>query len=539
MRRYRLGVRSAWLGALLLMTPAAKPPAGLLAASALGAALVLLPIGLTALRAGEVGGAQIGELLFRPLVGTLLINTASLVAVAVVLSAVLGTTIAWFVERTELPGRRIWAVLAAVPLAIPSFTTSYAWVSISPDLQDFTGAVLVVTCSYYPLVYLPVAAALRGMDPALEETARALRCGPVACFFRIVLPQLKPALLGGMLLVTLNVLTEFGAFALLRFRTFTTEIYIQFRASFDGPAGSLLAGVLILLCLLCLLAELRVRGSARYGRIGPGTRRASAPLDLGRARWPVFAFFVGVNVVTIGVPLGTVLFWLTQPGAAAITPAEVSPALLTQATLASIFYGLGGAAVATLLALPIGFLATRYRGRTVTLIERTSYLTQGLPGIVIALALVFLTVHYLHIFYQSAFLMILAYGIQFLCLAVVGVRAAFSQSQPRLEEAARSLGLGPVAVAWRIMLPLAGPGLGAAAAMVFVSVTTELTATLLLAPIGTQTLATQIWADTSTLAFAAAAPYTALMMTISLLATWLLARRFGQSRVRLATSSLA
>ena len=245
-----------------------------------------------------------------------------------------------------------------------------------------------------------------------------------------------------------------------------------------------------------------------------------------------------MTLVTVGVPLGTVLFWLSQPGAASITPAEVSPALLTQATLASIGYGLGGAAVATLLALPIGFLATRYRSRTTTLIERTSYLTQGLPGIVIALALVFLTIHYLHILYQSALLMILAYGIQFLCLAVVGVRAAFAQAQPRLEEAARSLGLGPVAVAWRVMLPLAGPGLGAAAAMVFVSVTTELTATLLLAPIGTQTLATQIWADTSTLAFAAAAPYTALMMTISLLATWLLARQFGQSRVRPATSNL-
>jgi iron(III) transport system permease protein len=521
------------------MTQAARPSKGLLAASAIGAALVLLPIGLTALRAAEVGGAQAARLLFRPLVGELLINTASLVAVSVVLAAVLGTAIAWFVERTRLPGQRFWAVLAAVPLAIPSFTTSYAWVSISPGLQDFVGAVLVVTCSYYPLVYLPVAAALRGMDPALEETARALRCGPIASFFRVVLPQLKPALLGGMLLVTLNVLTEFGAFALLRFRTFTTEIYIQFRATFDGPAGSLLAGVLILLCLVCLLAELRVRGRARYGRIGPGTRRAFTPYELGRARIPVLGFFVLVSVVTVGVPLGTVLYWLTQPGAASITPAEVSPALLTQATLASIGYGLGGAAVATLLALPIGFLATRYRGRTVTLIERTSYLTQGLPGIVIALALVYLTVHYVHALYQSALLMILAYGIQFLCLAVVGVRAAFSQAQPGLEETARSLGLGPIAVAWRVMLPLAGPGLGAAAAMVFVSVVTELTATLLLAPIGTQTLATQIWADTSTLAFAAAAPYTALMMTISLLATWLLARRFGQSRVRLATSSLA
>lgn len=521
------------------MVPGARPSAGLLAASCLGAVLVLLPFGLTLLRAAEVGWERAVYLLWRPLVGALLFNTVSLAVVAMVLAAILGTAIAWFVERTRLPGRRFWAVLAAVPLAIPSFTTSYAWVSISPDLQDFAGAVLVVTCSYYPLVYLPVAAGLRSMDPALEESARALGCNPFMGFFRVVLPQLRPALLGGMLLVTLNVLTEFGAFALLRFRTFTTEIYVHYRASFDGAASSLLAGVLILICLLCLLAELRIRGRARYGRIGAGARRAFTPYELGRARWLVVGVFVLVALVTVGVPLGTVLYWLTQPGAAAVTPAEVSPALLTRATLNSIGYGLGGAAVATALALPIGFLASRYRGRMVTLIERTSYLTQGLPGIVIALALVFLTVHYLRPLYQSAALMILAYGIQFLCLAVVGVRAAFAQSQPGLEEAARSLGLGRIAIAWRVMLPLAGPGLGAAAAMVFVSVTTELTATLLLAPIGTKTLATQIWADTSTLAFAAAAPYTALMMTISLLATWVLARRFGQSRIRLGTSSLA
>ena len=85
------------------------------------------------------------------------------------------------------------------PLAVPPFISSYAWVSLSPDLQDFLGAWLVVTCSYYPLVYLPVAAALRGMDPTLEETGRSLGRGAWACFFRIVLPQLRPALLGGML----------------------------------------------------------------------------------------------------------------------------------------------------------------------------------------------------------------------------------------------------------------------------------------------------------------------------------------------------
>jgi iron(III) transport system permease protein len=508
-----------------------RAPAGLVAVSALSVLLVLVPLGLTLYRATGVGAERIAFLLFRPLVGELLVNTLSLIAVSTLTAAVIGTAVAWFVERTNLPGRRFWAVLAAVPLAIPSFITSYAWVSLSPDLQDFSGAVLVVTCSYYPLLYLPVAAALRGMDPALEETARALGCGPFACFFRVVLPQLRPALLGGMLLVALNVLTEFGAFALLRFRTFTTEIYVEYRATFNGEAASLLACVLILLCLVCLVAELKVRGQARYARIGLGARRAAVMRDLGQARWPVFAGFVLLAVVTFGVPVGMTLYWLTQPGVAAVTPAEVSPELLTEATLASVGFGLGGAALATLMALPIGFLATRYRGNLIMLIERGSYMSQGVPGIVVALALVFITVHYLHPLYQSAGLLIIAYALQFLSLAVVGVRAALAHSQPNLEQTARSLGLNWLGVTWRVILPLAGPGLGAAAAMVFVAVLTELTATLLLAPIGTQTLATQIWADTSTLAFAAAAPYTALMMSLSLFSTWLLARRFGRSKI--------
>ncbi|GBQ32661.1 ABC transporter permease [Acidocella aminolytica] len=509
----------------------ARPPLLLLGAAAVGAFLVLLPIGLTILRATEVSGGQAAHFLLRPLVGTLLLNTVCLTAVSSALAIVVGTGAAWFVERTRLPGRQAWAVLLAVPLAIPSFITSYAWISISPALEGFAGAVLVVTCAYYPLLYLPVAASLRNLDPALEDSARALGCGPVVCFVRVVLPQLHPALLGGTLLVALNVLTEFGAFALLRFRTFTTEIYIEYRASFDGATGSLLASILIVLCLFCLMAELRIRGSARYGRIGRGVRRPASLHELGQIKWVVVALLAALVVVTTGMPLITTLYWMTQHGAAAITPAEVSPALLTAATLSSLGYGLGGTLIAMVLAIPIGFLATRYRGRTVTLVERTSYLTQGMPGIVIALAMVFLTVHYLHPLYQSSALLILVYGIQFLSLAVVGVRAALAHAQLGLEEAARSLGLNVFQVAYRVMLPLAGPGLGAAAAMVFIAVVTELTATLLLAPIGTQTLATQVWADTSTLAFAAAAPYAAIMMALSLTASWLLARQFGQSRV--------
>jgi iron(III) transport system permease protein len=507
-----------------------RPPVPLLAASAIAALLVLLPLAYTALQAAQVEPGLAIALLVRPLVGELLANTIGLVLAATAAAAIVGTGCAWLIERTAVPGRRCWAVLVAVPLAIPPFISSYAWVSISPDLQDFAGAWLVVTCSYYPLVYLPVAAALRGMDPVLEEVGQSLGQGRVACFFRIVLPQLRPALLGGMLLVALNVLVEFGAFTLLRFRTFTTELYAEYRTGFNGPEASLLAVVLLLLCLICLFAELRVRGSAQYARIGRGTRRSAAPHALGRLAAPVVGGLLVLTTVTLGVPLGMILYWLTQHGSAAISPAEVSASLLFDATAASLSLGLGGAVATVIVALPLGFLATRYHGRLITLLERTAYLAQGVPGIVVALALISLTIRTLHPLYQSATLLITAYVIVFLPLALVSVRAALIQVQPALEEIGRSLGLGWAAVAWRIVLPLAGPGLGAAAALVFVAVITELTATLLLAPIGTQTLATQVWADTSTLAFAAAAPYAALMTALSLLSTWLLARRFAATR---------
>src|SRR5471032_2069458 len=164
---------------------------------------------------------------------------------------------------------------------MPAFITSYAWVSLSLDLQDFAGALLVISTAYFPLVYLPVAAALRGMDPALEESARSLGCGRVGVFVRVVLPQLRPALLGGMLLVALGVLSEFGAFTLLRFRTFTTQIYAEYRTSFDGGGASLLACLLIVICLIVLAFEFRVRGAARYARLDRGTRRAALHYRLG------------------------------------------------------------------------------------------------------------------------------------------------------------------------------------------------------------------------------------------------------------------
>jgi iron(III) transport system permease protein len=493
------------------------------------ALLVLLPLVLTLVQAAGYGSEAAIDLLLRPIVGALLLNTLLIVAAATLAAAVIGTAAAWFVERTHLPGRRAWALLAVVPLAIPPFITSYAWLSLAPELPPFAGALLVVATAYYPLIYLPVSAALRGLDPALEETARALGLGPRAIFFRVVLPQIKPGLLGGMLLVALNVMSEFGAFQLLRFHTFTTEIYAEYRASFDSSGGALLASLLMLLCLLCLMLETRVRGRARYDRIDRGVRRIPPRYALGLGRWPVLAAFGLLLTATLLLPLGTIGYWLLQHSNAAVTPVEFSLPQLLDATGASLGLGLGGAALATVLALPLGYLLARYPGWPAMLLERIAYFGQGVPGIVIALAVIAFAVRWLQPLYQSLTLLLLTYAILFLPLALVGVRTALIQVEQRLDETARSLGLSSLQSARRVLLPLAGPGVGAAAAMVFITIATELTTTLLLAPIGTQTLATEVWADTSTLAFAAAAPYAAVLAAISIGATWLLMALFGKS----------
>lgn len=509
----------------------ARPPLGLLLAAAAAALLALTPLATTLLQAAHVGIDHATAVLFRPLVGRLLFNTLTLVAASTLCAGAIGTAAAYLLERTAVPGKRIWSVMVVAPLAVPAFIASYAWVSLSPALQDFGGALLVVTASYYPLVYLPVVATLKNMDPALEETARSLGCGPWGCFARSVLPQLRPALLGGMLLVALNVLVEFGAFSLLRFRTFTTEIYAEYRTGFNGPEASLLAVVLLVLCFAFLILEIRLRGGARYARVGAGTRRRAKPHELGLALWPALFGLSALVIATLGVPLGMIVFWLMQHAAAATSPIAVSVDLVMRSAAASLEFGAAAAALTLALALPLGFLAARYRGWRITVIERAAYLAQGTPAIVVALALVSLTVHSLRPLYQSATALIVAYSILFLPLALVSVRAVMMQTQVALEEAGRSLGLGWIGVALRVTLPLAGPELGAAAALVFISVVTELTATLLLAPIGTQTLATEVWADTSTLAFAAAAPYAALMVAISIASTWALAHRFGASAV--------
>ncbi len=483
------------------------------------AALVLVPLGYVVVYSVGVGPSQAWDLLVRPRIGMLLWNTVGLTVVCIGASAALGTALAVLIERTTLGFRALLHVLLVAPLAVPAFVNSYAWVSLA-EIHGFWAGALVITLSYYPLVYLPVLAVLRGLDPALEETAWSLGHGRSRTFFTVVLPQLVPGLVGGCLLVGLHVLAEFGALQLLRVPTFTTAIYDQYGSTFNGSAATMMAGVLVLLCLFLLLADLKIRGQRRFAGVGHGARRPSSRIQLRSSRLPLGLAVIAVVVLALGVPVYALVHWFIVGSSAELPLAEIG-----RAAVSTVGLGVLGAGAATVAALPVAWLTVRHRGRFTTLVERSTYLGNALPGIVVALALVIVSLNLVPGLYQTALLLVLAYVILFLPRAVVTLRAGLEQAPPLLDEVAESLGLGPVARFRRVVLPLITPSMGAGAALVFLAISTELTATLMLSPIGTRTLATEFWAASADLRYGAAAPYALLLVLISMPATLLLVRQ--------------
>lgn len=483
-------------------------------------AATCIPLGYVAWATVSVGWTRAYELVVRPRVGELLVNTVALVVITVPLCVVIGVGAAWLVERTDLPGRTLWRPLFVAPLAVPAFVNSYAWVGVIPSLHGLTAGVLVTTLSYFPFMYLPVAATLRRLDPAVEESARALGSGSAGVFLRVTLPQLRLAILGGSLLVGLHLLAEFGAFAMLRFDTFTVAIFQQFQATFDGAAGSMLAGVLVLLCLALLVGEAAARGNARFARIGSGAPRASAPIHLRHSVIPATLALTALAVLSIGVPVGTILRWLWLGGADVWIVDDILSAVGQTVGLAS-----AAAVVTTVLAFPVAWVAVRSTGVLARVVEGANYVTSSLPGIVTALALVTFAIHIVEPLYQSLALIVFAYVLLFMPRALVNVRAGLAQVPPSLEEAARSLGSSPTATFFRVTLRLTAPAAAAGASLVFVAVATELTATLLLAPTGTRTLAMMFWSFSSELDYAAAAPYALVLVVLAIPVTLLLYRQ--------------
>ncbi len=488
------------------------------------ALVLLLPEFFLLLQASDSGWSQVSRVLFRPLSAELLRNTVELTALVAVATAVIGTAAAWLVVRTALPLRRLCGALVVLPISIPDFIMGYAWHSLSPGFIGLPAAAVVMTLDLYPLVYLPVAAALRRTDPALEESARALGLGPWATFRRVIFPQIRFGLLGGMLVVSLSLLAEFGAFEIVDFRTFTTEIFAELNV--DQPAASALALLLVALGLVVLLSEAASSGGGRASRSGPQAARPPGRARLGWWTVPALGGLGLLVTASLGVPVGTLVYWLTQSQATTL-PASTT---LLSAAGATARYSVSAAVLATVAALPVALLAGQRRGRLARVIEGSTFLIQSVPGVVIGLSLVFFAIRYAFPLYQSSSLLVVAYALLFFPLALVSLRASTAQATPRLAEMGRSLGCHPVMAFIRVTLPLILPGVAAALALVFLSSVTELTATLILVPTGVQTLATQFWAYQTNTAYGAAAPYAVAILVLAALPNLLVAAWFARRR---------
>ena len=489
--------------------------------------LSLLPLAYVGLKAWQAGWAEALHLLWRPYVFGLLRNTLALMIGVTLACAVIGLSLAWLLERSSLPGRRLWGVILCLPFAVPAFVSSFTWVSLSAHFEGLGGAILVMTLSKYPLIFLPVAATLRNLDPSLEESARTLGQNRWGVFFKVTLPLLWPSLLAGSLLIALHMLVEFGALSIIGLQTFTTAIYQQFELEFSNANAAMLSAVLLMLCLALLWLELRVRGKGRHVRTGQGAARRAEQVHLGPWALAGQLYCLLLAIVGSGIPLGMLAYWLAVGSSAAFPMAAIGEALLSSLALS-----LGGAAVCLVLAVPVGLLVVRHKGQLAIWAERLPYLLHALPGLVIALTLVYFALHYVPAMYQTTGLLLLAYALLFLPLAQAPVRNALNKAAPQLEEAARTLGATPFTAFCRVTLPIIFPAMAAAFALVFLDGMKELTATLVLAPTGMTTLATEVWSHTSNMEFAAAAPYAALLILISGVPVYLLTTRMYLSHTR-------
>ncbi len=516
-RRVRRASPTLWILALLAVAPSAVP-LGLLAWSA-------ITEGPTA------GGFSLGRL------AELLGSTTLLVVAVTATTTVLGVTTAWITTRTNLPGRRIWGTLVILPVVIPSYVGALALLGASgndgaisllstslglpalPPFRGFWAAWAALTLWNYPFVHLLVIPVLRRMDPALEEAARGLGASRRTTFRTIVMPQLRPSLAAASLLVSLYTLSDFGAVSLLGYETFTRAIYTQFRGRLDVAPALFLSALLMLVALVLVVIQRRVRGRLSYHSDKPKRPARVVTLSYPQrlAAWAV----LGTTVSTALLLPACVLTWWAVRGLILGIDLGSVVAETLRAGLASSL----AAIVTVLAAVPVAILTVRHRSKLAAGLESMTWATYSLPHLAVGLGFLVFSLRFVPIAYQTLTLLVIAYAAVFLPQALGAAQAALRQVGTHLEEASRTLGHSPASTFRRIVLPLIAPGLMAGGALVFLTTMKELPTTLMLRPTGFETLAVRIWSSASEGLYTRASVAALVLLAVSALPLYLLVTR--------------
>jgi iron(III) transport system permease protein len=494
------------------------------------AALILLPLGYVTSQALSADPA-IWNRLWTTRIPELLGNTVRLAASVACLTLILGVSTAWLVTRVEFPARRLWEGALVLPLAMPTYVLAYIYSYIlgfggpverlwqmvagpgahifSP--HSFLGATLVMTLDTFPFVYLLSRSALLNMNVSFEEVSRASGISRMKTLWLVTLPLMRPSIAAGVALVILYVVSDFGAVSLLRYQTLTYAVFQQMTGRSDNSAASILSLLLVGFALMFLITERWFRHRSRFYQT-TGRYRTPARHRYGWLGTSLVTMYLVLVVgASFGLPASLLVLWSISPEA--------------QATIDSRFYGFlwnsgflaaCAASAGVLLGFPLAYMASRRPTWLNLGCLHAAYAGYVLPGPVAALAVLVLCLHLTPFIYGSVLVLIVAYIIHFLPAGLQSLEPALQQITPNLEEVARTLGLGARESWQRVTLPLMRSGFIVAWVLIFLQTMKELPATLLLRPVGFDTLAIRVWMEASEEYYQLAAPSALLIVLLGL-----------------------
>lgn len=467
--------------------------------------------------------------------------------------SLIGTGLALLVTLFEFPGRRFFAWALLLPLSMPAYVLAtvfvgsldYAGAAATwlrgigirlPELRNGLGATLVLVAALYPYVYLVVRSSLASQGARLLEVARSLGLTPTQAVFRVALPLALPAVAGGTVLAAMETLSDFGAVAAFNYDTFTTAIYKAWFALFSISAALQLAGILLMLVLGLLLLQVSLTGTRRYTQSGPPPARIHLH---GLAASAAGLSCLFVVLLAFGLPAMQLLAWSARH----LADADLR---LAQAGFDSVILGLMAAALTLLVATLLGYAARRAPTPLVRGASRVATLGYALPGALLAVGLfvplagfaawISRTTGWNFALQGSLVLMLLAYGVRFTAVAHAPIVAGLGRIRASLDESARLLGVTGLAQLKRVHVPLLGPGLAAAAALVFVDVMKEMPITLMMRPFGWDTLAVRVFELTSEGEWRRAALPSLAIVVAGLVPVWWLTRGLDAGSARAAAT---
>ncbi len=495
------------------------------------AALAGMPIAAiawSAVAGGGIGSSETLAELAATVLPSYIANTALLMLLAGGFAAITGTGCAWLVAACDFPGRRVLGWALVLPLAVPAYIAAYIYADLLdfagpvqsalrsltgwgpgdytvPDIRSLSGGAFVLGIVLYPYVYLLARTAFATTSAVQFRAARSLGAAPAAAFWRIALPAARPAIAGGLALVLMEVLADFGVAEYFAIPTFSTGIFRSWLAMGDKPAALKLAAVMLVFVIALVALEAATRRGRTDSPDGLAARSTGEPLVALSRLAKALAFLACLAPVLLGfiLPAGYL-------GVLALSDAARAAAgdLATYAQ-DSLWLGLATASLCVAAALLLAFARARSASRITASAIRLATLGYALPGALLAVGLL----APVGVFDQTitrfardslgwggglvltgtSAILIYALSVRFLTVAYNTVSGGFARIPPRLDVAARSLGAGPSRVLAQIYAPLLAPSLLGAAALVFIDTLRELPATLILRPFNLETLATRTY----------------------------------------------